>query len=207
MDLPNSPAPDLAAVARRRTRGSRKLDILQCLAGMLEDPSGEKITTAALATRLQVSEAALYRHFASKAQMFEGLIDFIETTLFSLINNIADQEISGRTQTVLMLRVLLEFAQTNPGMTRVLVGDALLHENERLLERMNRFTDRVEASLRQALRSGVAQGEYTADFDIAARGNLMVAFVLGRWQRFVRSGFQRLPTEHMETQLFVLCQS
>jgi TetR/AcrR family transcriptional regulator len=192
-------------VTGRRKSGSRKLEILQSLAVMLEDPRGEKITTAALASRLSVSEAALYRHFASKAQMFEGLIDFIETSIFSLINSIATQETSGKRQTQQMVRMLLEFAQNNPGMTRVMVGDALLHENDRLLDRMNQFTDRIETSLRQAIRAGIVASDFPAALDASAHASMLVSFVLGRWQRFVRSGFKRMPTEFGDTQPTTWC--
>ncbi|HEU0198979.1 MAG TPA: nucleoid occlusion factor SlmA, partial [Burkholderiaceae bacterium] len=140
---------------RKRQPGARRLQILQALATMLEDPRGEKVTTAALAAKLSVSEAALYRHFASKAQMFEGLIDFIESTIFGLINEISDRETSGIKQARAIVVMLLDFAQTNRGMTRVLIGDALVNEHERLQERMNRFLDRIEASLRQSFRIAV----------------------------------------------------
>jgi TetR/AcrR family transcriptional regulator len=134
--------------SQRRKPGARRLQILQTLASMLEDPKGEKVTTAALAERLSVSEAALYRHFASKAQMFEGLIDFVETTVFGLINDIATRETSGLKQARSTVLMLLEFAQTNRGMTRVLIGDALVNEHERLQERMNQLFDRIESSLK-----------------------------------------------------------
>ena len=133
-------------------RGDRKLQILQTLAEMLEDPAGEKITTAALAARLAVSEAALYRHFASKAQMFEGLIEFIENSLFGLINKITSEEKDALRQIEAIVAMLLAFAQKNRGMTRVLIGDALVHENERLQARINQLHDRVEATLKQAIR-------------------------------------------------------
>src|SRR5271169_2492681 len=184
--------------------GERRLQILQTLAAMLESPRGEKITTAALAARLEVSEAALYRHFASKAQMFEGLIEFIETTVFSLINDIAGQESSGCQQVRRIVRMLLEFAQTNRGMTRVLIGDALVNENERLQERMNQLFDRVETSLKQALRVAVSQAELPADLDTAARASLGVAYVVGRWHRFSKSGFRKLPAEALEENLATL---
>src|SRR5690606_13273721 len=138
--------------------GERKLQILQTLATMLEQPRGEKITTAALASRLEVSEAALYRHFASKAQMFEGLIDFIESTVFGLINQIAAQQENGLMQAQAIASMLLGFAERNPGMTRVIIGDALVNEDERLQLRMNQFMDRIELAIRQALRTAVAQG-------------------------------------------------
>jgi TetR/AcrR family transcriptional regulator len=189
---------------RKRQPGARRLQILQALATMLEDPRGEKVTTAALAAKLSVSEAALYRHFASKAQMFEGLIDFIESTIFGLINEINDRETSGLEQARGIVVMLLDFAQTNRGMTRVLIGDALVNEHERLQERMNRFFDRIEASLRQSFRIAVTAQEVAADFDAAARGNLVVAYVVGRWHRFAKSGFRRAPLENVEAQLRAL---
>jgi TetR/AcrR family transcriptional regulator len=188
----------------RRRPGARKLQILQTLAAMLEDPRAEKVTTAALAARLEVSEAALYRHFASKAQMFEGLIEFIENTVFSLINDIATRETSGRAQARKMIQMLLEFSQTNRGMTRVLIGDALVNENERLQERMNQLFDRVEASLKQALRVAVTQHEFPPDFDASARASMGVAYVVGRWHRYSKSGFRRLPADALEQHLAAL---
>jgi TetR/AcrR family transcriptional regulator len=188
----------------RRRPGARKLQILQTLAAMLEDPRAEKVTTASLAARLEVSEAALYRHFASKAQMFEGLIEFIETTVFSLINDISGKETSGCQQVRRIVRMLLEFSQTNRGMTRVLIGDALVNENERLQERMNQLFDRVETSLKQAYRVAVSQAELPADFDAAARASMGVAYVVGRWHRYSKSGFRRLPVEGLDEHLALL---
>jgi TetR/AcrR family transcriptional regulator len=200
-----NPKPETAEPAKGRRRpGARKLQILQTLAAMLEDPRAEKVTTAALAARLEVSEAALYRHFASKSQMYEGLIEFIETTIFGLINDIAAGESSGCQQVRRIVRMLLEFAQANRGMTRVLIGDALVNENERLQERMNQFYDRVEASLKQALRVAVSQGELAANLDVAGRASLAMAFVAGRWHRFSKSGFRRMPSESLEQQLLLL---
>jgi TetR/AcrR family transcriptional regulator len=138
--------------------GERKLQILQALAQMLESPRGEKITTAALAARLDVSEAALYRHFASKAQMYEGLIEFIETTIFTLINQITGQEENGRAQALSIAGILLDFAEQNAGMTKVLIGDVLVNEDERLQARMNQFVERVELALRQAWKLAATQG-------------------------------------------------
>ena len=200
--LPPPPAPEVGSPGRKR--GARKLQILQALAGMLEDPKGEKVTTAALAARLEVSEAALYRHFASKAQMFEGLIEFIESTIFGLINEVSTKETSGLRQVRRIVQMLLEFAQTNRGMTRVLIGDALVNENERLQERMNALLDRVEASLKQSFRVAAAQGEVPETYDAAARSALLVAYVLGRWHRFAKSGFRKAPVEGLEAQLGML---
>ena len=183
--------------------GQRKLQILQALAGMLEQPKGEKITTAALAARLSVSEAALYRHFASKAQMFEGLIDFIESSVFGLINQIAEREADGVAQANAILNMLLAFAANNPGMTRVLIGDALLAEDERLLLRMNQFYDKVELACKQSLRLAVTQG-HGQEGDVAARAGLLVSFVVGRWHRYARSGFRSHPAEGSPLQIALM---
>ncbi len=191
---------DIQSLGSRKP-GARKLQILQTLASMLEDPKGEKVTTAALAARLTVSEAALYRHFASKAQMFEGLIEFIETTVFGLINKISTEEASGVKQVRAMIGMLLDFAQTNRGMTRVLIGDALVNENERLQERMNQMFERIEASLKQSFRVAVSQGELPDSFDSSARSALVLAFVLGRWHRFAKSGFRKAPAEALDVQM------
>ena len=175
--------------------GDRKDQILQTLAQMLENPAGEKATTAALAKRLEVSEAALYRHFKGKAEMFEGLIEFIEQTLFALINRITSEEKSGVRQLESIMGILLAFSQKNRGMTRVLVGDALVNEDERLQTRINQLHERLEAALKQALRFGVSQREIAQEVDIAAQANLMMSFVTGRWHQFARSGFKRDPVE------------
>ena len=180
--------------------GERKNQILQTLAEMLEKPQAEKITTAALAAKLDVSEAALYRHFASKAQMFEGLIEFIEQTLFGMINKITAEETDGLRQLDAILSLLLGFAQKNPGMTRVLIGDALVHENERLQTRINQLHDRIEAIVRQALRIAVTQQEAPAELDTNAWANLLLAFVVGRWHQFAKSGFKRSPMELLDVQ-------
>ena len=178
--------------------GERRLQILQTLAAMLETPRGERVTTAALAARLDVSEAALYRHFASKAQMFEGLIEFIETTLFTLINRIVGETADGALQAQQIVSVVLGFAEKNPGMTRVLIGDALVNEDERLQARINQLCDRIEAALRQALRIAQAAGSWPGD--PAAEANLLIAFVLGRMQLFAKTGFKRSPQEGWELQ-------
>src|SRR5881398_1645007 len=175
--------------------GERKLQILQTLASMLESPRGEKITTAALAARLDVSEAALYRHFASKAQMFEGLIEFIESTLFSMVNRITTESTDGAAQAAQMVTLLLGFAEKNPGMTRVLIGDALVNEDERLQSRVNQLLDRLEAGLRQSARLAATAGRFPADWDANAYANALIAFVIGRWHQYAKSGFKRVPME------------
>jgi TetR/AcrR family transcriptional regulator len=180
--------------------GERKDQILQVLAEMLEGPRAGKITTAALASQLNVSEAALYRHFASKAQMFEGLIGFIEKTLFSLINKLAAEEKSGIRQVDGILSLLLGFARKNPGMTRVLIGDALINENERLQTRINQLHDRLEMTLKQALRFAISEREITADLDVSAEANVLMCYVIGRWHQFAKSGFKRDPMEYWEVQ-------
>jgi TetR/AcrR family transcriptional regulator len=183
--------------------GERKLQILQTLATMLEQPKGEKITTAALAARLDVSEAALYRHFASKAQMFEGLIEFIEATVFGLVNQISEQQENGLSQVQAIGGMLLNFAERNPGMTRVLIGDALVNEDERLQVRMNQFVERVELALKQSLRVAVTQG-LAKEEEVALRANMIVSLVLGRWHRFAKSGFRLNPSENAQAQIALL---
>ncbi len=195
-------------VRKRPKPGERRVQILQALATMLEQPGAERITTAALAAKLEVSEAALYRHFASKAQMFEGLIEFIEQTVFSLINQIAEREAgasdaeAGVRHAGKVVTMLVQFAEKNPGMTRVMVGDALVFENERLQQRMNQFFDKIESTLKQCLRDGAqVAGSATPSVDVQVAASVLTAFVVGRLQRFARSGFRRLPSEHLEASL------
>ena len=180
--------------------GERKNQILQVLAEMLQTPKSEKITTAALAAKLDVSEAALYRHFASKAQMYEGLIGFVEETVFGLINKISAEQENGLKQTHAIAAMLLSFAEKNPGMTRVLIGDALVNEDERLQARINQLHDRLEATLKQCLRLAATQGEIDKDADTTAQANLMLAYIIGRWHQYAKSGFKRLPTELWQKQ-------
>jgi TetR/AcrR family transcriptional regulator len=196
------------APGRKRPKpGERRVQILQMLATMLEQPGAERITTAALAARLDVSEAALYRHFASKAQMFEGLIEFIEQSVFTLVNQIAERETDGNVQAQKILTVLLQFGEKNPGMTRVMVGDALVFENERLLARMNQFFDRIESQLRQSLRTAAeASGSQTPTVDANAHASVMTGFAVGRLQRYARSGFKRSPTEFLDAALSILAE-
>jgi len=173
--------------------GERKLQILQTLATMLETPRGERVTTAALAAKLDVSEAALYRHFASKAQMFEGLIEFIESTVFSLVNKIQAESEDGVAQAEQTVVMLLRFAEKNQGMTRVLIGDALVNEDERLQVRINQFVEKLEAALRQSLR--IAQAANAWHGDANADAAVLMAYVVGRWQLFAKSGFKRSPQD------------
>jgi len=201
--LTSEPVAAPAAPARKRPKpGERRVQILQTLATMLEQPGAERITTAALAARLDVSEAALYRHFASKAQMFEGLIEFIESSVFTLVNQIAERESSGAAQAQKIVLVLLQFGEKNPGMTRVMVGDALVFEHERLTARMNQFFDRVESQLRQCLRAAAdGAGSATPTVDANALASALTSLVVGRLQRYARSGFKRPPTEQIEPAL------
>jgi TetR/AcrR family transcriptional regulator len=200
-----APEPETVAQRKRPRPGERRVQILQTLASMLEQPGADRVTTAALAAKLEVSEAALYRHFASKAQMFEGLIEFIETSIFTLLNQIIEREGGGVVQAQKIVSVLLQFGERNPGMTRVMVGDALVYENERLVARMNQFFDRIESSLRQVLRAAAeASGSATPTVDANAQASVLVSFIIGRLQRYARSGFKRLPGEQLDAALRML---
>jgi len=204
-DTDSTPTPAAPTVRKRPKPGERRVQILQALATMLEQPGAERITTAALAAKLDVSEAALYRHFASKAQMFEGLIEFIESSVFTLINQIMERDADAAQKAARMVTVVLQFGEKNPGMTRVMVGDALVFENDRLQQRMNQFFDRIESSLRQVLRDAAqAQQSATPTVDAQVRAALMVSFVQGRLQRHARSGFKRSALEHLEASLALM---
>ena len=204
-DTDSTPTPDAPPVRKRPKPGERRVQILQALATMLEQPGAERITTAALAAKLDVSEAALYRHFASKAQMFEGLIEFIESSVFTLINQIMERDADAAQKAARMVTVVLQFGEKNPGMTRVMVGDALVFENDRLQQRMNQFFDRIESSLRQVLRDAAqAQQSATPTVDAQVRAALLVSFVQGRLQRHARSGFKRSALEHLEASLALM---
>lgn len=207
IEAPSSDAPAPLASGRKRPKpGERRAQILHALATMLEQPGAERITTAALAARLGVSEAALYRHFASKAQMFEALIDFIESTVFGLVNQIAEREPAGSARAARVVTMVLQFAEKNPGMTRVMVGDALVFENERLQQRMNQLFDKLEAALRQGLRDAALADGHGADSvtptaDAQLSASVLTSFMVGRLQRFARSGFRRSPTESLDAAL------
>jgi TetR/AcrR family transcriptional regulator len=199
------PATPEAAPRKRPKPGERRIQILQALASMLEQPGAERVTTSALAARLDVSEAALYRHFASKAQMFEGLIEFIEQSVFTLVNQIIEREANHAARLRKIVTLVLQFAEKNPGMTRVMAGDALVFENDRLQERMNQFFDKLEASLKQTLReASAATSAETPTLDAQVRASVITAFMLGRLQRFSRSGFKRAPTEHLQASLAIV---
>ena len=205
-DIPAPPEP----TRKRPKPGERREQILQTLAAMLEKPGAERITTAALARQLEVSEAALYRHFASKAQMFEGLIEFIEQSVFTLAQQIVDRDPldpqqgnpEGAQQAARVVALLLQFGEKNPGMVRVMVGDALVLEHERLQARMNQFFERIESTLRQCLRgAALAHGSGTPTVDAQIGARVLVDFTVGRLQRFVRSGFRQRPTEELQASL------
>jgi TetR/AcrR family transcriptional regulator len=197
-----TPAVADVPVRKRPKPGERRIQILEALATMLQQPGAERITRSSLAARLDVSEAALYRHFASKAQMFEGLIEFIEQSVFTLVNQIGERETDHAVRTHKLVLMVLQFAEKNPGMTRVMVGDALVFENERLQERMNQFFDKLESALKQSLRDAAsASGAATPTADAQVRASVLVAFMAGRLQRFARSGFRRLPSEHLDASL------
>jgi TetR/AcrR family transcriptional regulator len=193
----------LGTPARKRPKpGERRVQILQTLAAMLEQPGADRITTAALAARLEVSEAALYRHFASKAQMFEGLIEFIEQSIFTLANQIIEHEADAAVQVRRIVSMVLQFAEKNPGMSRVMVGDALVFEHDRLATRMNQCFDRIESLLRQSFKALAEQrGSGQPTVQAQADASLAVSFIVGRQHRFVRTGFKRLPTDHLDEAL------
>lgn len=183
-----------------RARVDRKQQILEVLARELETNPGSRITTAALAQAVGVSEAALYRHFASKAKMFEALIDFAEDSVFSLINRILEQhkEVEARCEQIAQL--LLGFAERNPGITRILLGDALVGENDRLRARVGRFFERVETQLKQVLREANLATGVRAAASIDATANQIMAFIEGRISQYTRTEFRRRPTEHLAEQ-------
>ena len=192
-------AEEASAPTRKRPKpGERRLQILQTLAAMLEQPGAERGTTAGLAAKIGVSEAALYRHFASKAQMFEGLIDFVDQSTMGLIRQVTDREPPGPQQAGRIVALLFQFAEKNPGMSRVMIGDALVLEHERLQERINLLFDKIEAQLRQTLKTSDAA---TPAADAQVTASVLVAFMQGRLQRFARTGFKRLPSEHLQAAL------
>jgi|TARA_B110000967_G_scaffold167879_1_gene176617 TetR/AcrR family transcriptional regulator len=179
---------------------SRKDQILQALARMLEAAPGQRITTAALAREVGVSEAALYRHFPSKARMFEGLIKFIEDTLFARITRIINEEDSAEIRCHNILLLLLTFCDRNPGMTRLLTGDALAGETERLRERIAQFFSRLESQLKQVLREAQIRENLKTTISPTVLANLLLASVEGRLAQFVRSEFKVSPLDNWDTQ-------
>ena len=183
-----------------KQKKSRKDQILQSLATILEQSPGGRITTAVLANHVGVSEAALYRHFPSKAKMFEALIEFIEETLFSRISKIMNEEQTADNRCEKLLRLILTFCELNPGITRILTGDPLAGETERLRERVDRLFDRIETQLRQILREMAIREERETSIDPTAGANLLLSLAEGRIGQYVRSDFSRKPTEHWDVQ-------
>ena len=183
---------------------SRKQQILEALAQELENSPGERITTAGLAKAVGVSEAALYRHFPSKAKMFEGLIEFIEDTIFSIINQILKDQPSSVTRMETILKVVLGFAERNPGISRLMAGDVLVGETERLRQRISQFYERLETQLKQVLREGEMKQELAATLPVQPTANLLLATIEGRLSQFVRSGFKRSPLELWDDQWALL---
>lgn len=175
---------------------SRREQILQALAHMLESNPGQRITTAALAREVGVSEAALYRHFPSKARMFEGLIGFIEETLFSRIKRILGSDVPALRQCEQILTLLLAFVEKNPGMARILTGDALAGETDRLRMRVNQLFERLETQLKQVLREAELKEGLRTQVPAGSAANMILATAEGRIRQFVRSEFKRRPTEH-----------
>lgn len=186
------------------TRPDRRQQILEVLATELETHPGSRITTAALARAVGVSEAALYRHFASKAKMFEALIDFAEDTVFSLINRIMEQDTRADIRCERIIQLLLGFAERNPGITRVLLGDALVGENDRLRIRVIKFFDRIETQVKQILREANLGDGPRASQTIDVTANQVMVFIEGHMSQFVRSNFEKKPTTFIDEQWLVL---
>ena len=185
---------------------NRRAQILQALAGMLETNAGQRITTAKLAEKVGVSEAALYRHFPSKARMFEGLIEFIEETLFTRINKIVNEEKDSAARCQLILHLILGFAEKNPGITRILNGDPLMGEQDRLRARIAKLYERLETQMKQVLRERKLREGKTLSAEEEVIANLMICYVDGRINLYIRSGFTRKPTEQFSEQWQVFKQ-
>jgi TetR/AcrR family transcriptional regulator len=182
------------------TKLNRRQQILETLAMELEQSPGETITTSALAKAVGVSEAALYRHFASKAKMFEGLIEFIEESVFGLINRILAEDKSAMVRIEKILHLVLGFAQKNPGLTRLLMGDVLVGETDRLRKRIDKFYERLETQLKQVIREGEAAQEFKPGQPVAAKANLVLTVMQGKIQQFVRTEFKSQPLDLWEEQ-------
>lgn len=191
-------------MATSERKASRKEQILQALAHMLEATPGGRITTAALAKEVGVSEAALYRHFPSKAKMFEGLIEFVEQSLFSRITIILKEETDALAQCGQILQLLLGFSEKNPGITRILTGDAITGETDRLRQRVIQLFDRIETQLKQVLREAELKEGKRTRLSAAQSANLMLSAAEGRIGQYVRSGFQRIPTSGWDDQWLLL---
>ena len=190
-----------------RKKSFRRIKILQSLAEILEQSPGARITTARIAQQVGVSEAALYRHFPSKAKMFEGLIEFIETTIFSRITIILKEEKSAASRCQKIIYLLITFAELNPGITRILTGDPLTGESERLRGRVVQFFDRFETQLKQVLRESALSEDDQPILDVQITANLMLSVAEGRISQYVRSDFTRLPTTQWNEQWYILQQT
>ncbi|VAW96680.1 Transcriptional regulator SlmA, TetR family [hydrothermal vent metagenome] len=178
----------------------RRQQILETLALELEKSPGKTITTAGLAKSVGVSEAALYRHFASKAKMYDALIEFMEESIFGFINRILDDEKSAIVRCEKILGLMLGFAQKNPGLTRLLTGDILIGETERLRKRIDKLFERLETQLKQVLREGQASKEFDANLPVSEQANLLMSVIQGRILQFVRSEFKILPLTYWDQQ-------
>lgn len=190
-----------------RPRGERRQEILETLVSMLEAGSAEKITTASLAARIGVSEAALYRHFPSKARMYDGLLDFVEEALFSRIATIIDTEQSALEQIPRIINLVLAFAENNPGISRIMTGHALIGEDPRLETRNAQIFSRIETQLRQIVREADHREGLRTPYGQAVSVNLCSAFMEGKLLQFVRSGFRQKPTENWQEQWTALSKS
>ena len=195
---------DQTATNETQKKPSRKDQILQSLATILEQSPGQRITTAGLAKHVGVSEAALYRHFPSKAKMFEALIEFIENTIFSRITQIMSEEMQADKRCEMILGLILTFSERNPGITRILTGDPLAGETERLRQRVTQLFDRIEAQLRQIIREMPIRGEQKTSTDPIVAANLLLSLVEGRIGQYVRSNFERKPTTEWDAQWQVI---
>ena len=191
----------------QKRRGKRRQEILETLVIMLEDQNGGRITTANLASKVGVSEAALYRHFPSKAKMFDGLLDFVEESLFSRINTILKNENSALTQCPKILNLVLAFAEANPGVCRILAGDALMGEDSRLQQRVAQIFARLETILRQIVRDADHKESLRTPFGQQATVDMMTLYVNGKLLQYVRSGFKQKPTEYLEEQWSAMSKS
>lgn len=185
----------------------RRQQILESLATMLEASPGARITTAALAREVGVSEAALYRHFPSKSKMFEGLIEFIEETIFSRITLIVSDEPQAVRQLEKILHLLLTFTERNPGITRLLTGDALTGETERLRNRIAQLFERVETQLKRIIREAELREGLRPNLPLSAAANMLMSFADGRITQFVRSEFKHPPTQYWADQWPVIAQN
>ena len=195
---------DQTVTNETQKKPSRKDQILQSLATILEQSPGQRVTTAGLAKHVGVSEAALYRHFPSKSKMFEALIEFIENTIFSRITQIMSEEMQADKRCEMILGLILTFSERNPGITRILTGDPLAGETERLRQRVTQLFDRIEAQLRQIIREMPLRGEQKTSTDPIVAANLLLSLVEGRIGQYVRSNFERKPTTEWDAQWQVI---